>query len=74
MTFSRLHLQAEHTKLPNKPNPASGHFTPAIAFRCTQVPFAAGLQVAGPILLEIQQRQQEIIKYPSRDIEQPIGM
>jgi len=29
--------------------------------------------MAAPILLEIQQREQEILEYLSRDLEQPIA-
>ena len=30
-------------------------------------------RMAAPILLEIQQSEQEIFEYPSRDLEQPIA-
>jgi hypothetical protein len=30
-------------------------------------------RMAQPILLEIQQREQEILEYPSKDLEQPIA-
>jgi len=30
-------------------------------------------RMAAPILLEIQQREQEILEYLSRDLEQPIA-
>ena len=30
-------------------------------------------RIAEPILLEIQQREQEILEYLSRDLEQPIA-
>ncbi len=30
-------------------------------------------RLAEPILLEIQQRQQEILEYLSRDLEQPVA-
>ena len=31
------------------------------------------IRMAEPILLEIQQREQEILEYLSRDLEQPIA-
>ena len=31
------------------------------------------IRMAAPILLEIQQREQEILEYLSRDLEQPIA-
>ena len=31
------------------------------------------VRMAEPILLEIQQREQEVLEYLSRDLEQPIG-
>ena len=30
-------------------------------------------RTAGPILLEVQQREQEILEYLSRDLEQPVA-
>jgi len=31
------------------------------------------LRMAEPILLEVQQREQEILEYLSRDLEQPVA-